>query len=94
MEFEWDENKNQKNIEKHGISFERAKSIFDYRVLTRIDDRYDYGETRDISLGLLEGVTIIAVVHTKREDKIRFISARKANREEQEVYYEFTRKNH
>ncbi len=94
MKFEWDENKNRENIKKHGISFERARSIFDYKVLTRIDDRFDYGEIREISLGLIEGMTIIAVVHTEREDKTRIISARKANKEEKEVYNEFTRKNH
>ncbi len=94
MEFEWDGNKNRKNIKKHGIGFERAKSIFDNKVLTRRDNRFDYGEIREISLGLMEGITIIAVVHTEREDKLRIISARKANKEEKEAYHEFSRKNH
>lgn len=93
MEFDWDDNKNRKNINKHGISFERAKTIFDYEILRRIDDRGDYGETREISLGLLEGKIIIVVVHTAREGKIRIISARKANKDEREVYNEFIRKN-
>jgi len=93
MGFEWDEAKNQKNIQKHGISFERAKRIFSGKVLTRIDDRYDYGEVRKISSGLLEGTIIIVVVHTDRKDKTRIVSARKANKEEREAYREFTGKN-
>ncbi len=93
MEFEWDENKDQMNIKRHGFGFERAKTIFDYEILTREDDRKDYGEIREISLGLLEGKTIITAVHTKRKGKIRIISARKANKEEREAYNEFTGKN-
>ena len=93
MEFEWDETKNQMNIKKHGISFEQAKTIFNYQVLNQTNDRYDYGEIREISLGLLKGRTIIAVVHTTREDKLRIISARKANKNEREAYNELTRKD-
>jgi uncharacterized DUF497 family protein len=93
MEFEWDDEKNKSNIKKHSISFEQAKAIFDYEILTKVDDRYNYGEIREISLGLLEGKTIIVVVHTQREGKIRIISARKANKEERETYNEHTKKN-
>lgn len=93
MQFEWDEDKNRENIRNHGISFERAKTVFDYAIVTKIDDRKDYGEVREISLGLLEGVVVIVVVHTEREGKVRIISARKANKVERKVYNERTRKN-
>jgi len=93
MKFEWDENKNQSNIRKHGIRFEQAISIFDNIRLTRLDDRFDYGETRYISLGLLEGEVVIVVIYTIRGDKVRIISARKANKEERKTYHEHTRKN-
>ena len=46
MRFEWDETKNQANIQKHGVSFETAKRIFDGPVLSRLDERRDYGEDR------------------------------------------------
>lgn len=93
MKFEWDENKNQTNIKKHGISFEQAQTVFNSEILTRIDDRYDYGEIREISLGQIGGEVIVAVVHTKRNDNIRIISARKTNKKERKVYNEYTRKN-
>ncbi len=76
----------------HGISFQQAKTIFNDKFLPRQDDRFDYGEIREISLGLIEGTTVILVVHTHRKEKIRIISARKANKQEREIYYEFTGK--
>lgn len=94
MKFEWDENKNQTNIRKHGISFEQAKTIFNHDILTRIDNRYDYGEVREISLGQIDGEVIVVVVHTKRNKNTRIISARKANKKEREVYNEYTRENY
>ena len=87
MQLEWDEKKNRANITKHGISFERAKGIFEGEILTVIDERYDYGELREISIGMVEGVLILTVVHTDTEDgKIRLISARKANKQERKRY--------
>ncbi|NEO52386.1 MAG: BrnT family toxin [Okeania sp. SIO3B5] len=76
--FEWDENKKQQNIRKHGISFEEATEIFYGIVFTIIDERYNYGEIREISIGAIQGLIIITVVHTERNGNIRIISARKA----------------
>jgi uncharacterized DUF497 family protein len=42
LQFEWNQNKNQQNLKKHGISFEEAIEIFDGIVFTNIDDRFDY----------------------------------------------------
>lgn len=92
MEFEWDEDKNRRNIAKHGIGFERAARIFDGPTLDRIDDRRDYGETRTISIGVLEDILILVVVHTDRSGKIRIISARPAKRPERKIYEEALRK--
>ncbi len=88
MEFDWDSAKNEANLKKHGIGFDEAKHIFDGPTLTRADDRQDYGETRDISLGALSPDAVLVVVHTERGDKIRLISARKANRRETKVYHD------
>ena len=88
MDFSWDPAKNEANLQKHGIGFDEARGIFDGPILTRTDDRQDYGEDRFISLGALSPDAVLIVVHTKRGDKIRLISARKANRRERKVYYD------
>ena len=89
MRFEWDEIKNAENRSKHGISFEEAIEIFDGIVFTRIDYRFDYGETREISIGAIQGFVIVVVVHTERQEATRIISARKATKKERRQYYEY-----
>ena len=86
MEFDWGHAKNEANLEKHGISFDEAKHIFDGPILTRADDRQDYGEQRYISIGALSPTAVLVVVHTERSGKTRLISARKANRQERKRY--------
>ena len=86
MEFEWDEAKNRQNIEKHAISFEDACKIFNGFTVDAYDDRLDYGEERLISVGMVETVVILTVVHTDRKGVCRIISARQANRKEKEQY--------
>jgi uncharacterized protein len=89
MEFEWDENKNRHNKQKHGISFAEAQEIFNGIVFTAIDDRFDYTEIREISIGAIGGVVIVSVAHTERQGKIRLISARKATPKERRQYNEY-----
>ncbi|NJL91202.1 MAG: BrnT family toxin [Coleofasciculaceae cyanobacterium SM2_1_6] len=89
MEFERDETKNQQNQQKHQISFEEAKEIFLGVVFTVISIKPDYGEIREISIGAIQNIVIIAVVHTDRNGKIRIISARKATPKERRKYYEY-----
>jgi uncharacterized protein len=89
MKFEWDEHKNNVNLRKHGISFQEAQTIFDGNVFNWIDDRLDYGEIRETSIGAIQGVVIIVVVHTERNGVTRIISARKATRIEREEYYDY-----
>jgi uncharacterized protein len=89
MQFEWDENKNRQNLKKHGIDFEEAKEIFLGIIFTSIDDRFDYGEIREISIGTIQGVVIVTVTHTERKGIIRIISARKATPKERKAYYEY-----
>jgi len=86
MLFEWDKRKNDNNLRKHGVSFDEAKQIFAGPVLTRVDDRQDYGELREISIGRLSPGTALVVVHTQRSERTRLISARKANNRERQVY--------
>ncbi len=89
--FEWDDEKSQENIEKHGVSFDRAARIFDGFTLCVIDDRFEYGETREISIGLVDGIIYLTVTHTDRDEKIRIISARPATRSERKRYEEAIR---
>ena len=51
--FEWDTDKDRTNRAKRGMSFEEALSIFDGPTLTKLDDRRDYGEVRQITTGML-----------------------------------------
>lgn len=89
MEFEWDIQKDKINQKKHQVSFEEAAEIFRYPTYEATDDRVDYGETRYIAIGNNSQMTIITVVYTEREGKIRLISARRANKQEKRLYYDY-----
>ena len=91
MIFEWDETKNRINIEKHGISFEEAKLLFEMPHL-RSFTRRDHGEIREISIGEIYEILIIVVIHTDRDGIIRIISARKASKKERSMYYDHIKK--
>ena len=75
MQFEWDEDKNQSNIKKHGISFEIATKAFadPNRQITK-DEKHSKKEKRLYCVGRVEG-EIIMVVFTIRNGNIRIISA-------------------
>lgn len=88
--FEWDPAKNLSNINKHGLSFEEAASIFDGPVLSG-PDGYE-GEFREKSFGLLGGVVVACVIHTERRGKIRIISARKATPNERKHFNAYLKK--
>lgn len=85
MKFEWDENKRQTNLIKHGIDFVDAAILFSSPFLIMEDNRQDYGEKRWIAFGNIHGRAIV-VSFTKRNENTRVISMRKANNREQEKY--------
>lgn len=85
MIFEWDEQKREINIRKHGIDFEDAKTVFEGYTIT-IDDPGDYGEVRFISTGMVRQ-HVMVVVHTERRGNIRIVSARRATKNEQRNYF-------
>jgi len=87
MNFEWDEARRIANLRKHGIDFLDVAIVFDDDTLTVEDDRCDYGEQRFVTFGLLRGL-VVAVVYTDRQDSIRIISARRATKYEQKVYFQ------
>jgi uncharacterized DUF497 family protein len=58
---------------------------FEGETVTILDDRFDYGEQRLVTFGMLEG-RVIAVAHTESDDMIRVISVRKATKNEEKSY--------
>jgi uncharacterized DUF497 family protein len=86
MRFEWDEAKRQSNIRKHGIDFLGIEKAWAGITLTILDDRFDYDETRFITLGLLDG-RVVVIAHTETQEVIRIISVRKATKNEEANYF-------
>ena len=89
MRFEWDARKSRANKAKHGVSFELATLVFaDPHAVSLPDDCRT--EERWLTIGLIRGILVLAVVHTAEgqgdEEIIRIISARKATRREREEY--------
>ena len=91
IRFEWDPHKAQKNAQKHGVTFEEAKTVFiDENALFLSDADETDEEDRFVLLGLSATLRLLVVSHCFREsnDVIRIISARKANAKEQHIYVE------
>ncbi len=87
--FEWDLEKERKNIRKHEVSFDEASSIFDDPMfITVIDEEHSTDEERYITIGLSNKNRLLLVAHTERDDRIRVISARKATKNEEKFYEE------
>jgi Uncharacterized protein conserved in bacteria len=88
MKYEWDERKNASNFKKHGLYLADGVAVLtdEHRIEFK-DSRFDYGETRIITIGRLMDEVIAVAVHTDRDGATRIISVRKANRKERTVYY-------
>ena len=85
-EFEWDDAKADGNLKKHKISFREASRVFqDPLTLVELDLSEDYGEERFLATGLVNEL-LITVSYTERDERIRIISARKANSRERRAY--------
>jgi uncharacterized DUF497 family protein len=90
--FEWDENKNLINIEKHGVDFNVAWTAFnDIHAIVEIDYEHSYSEERLNLIGFDEESQLLFVCHCDRgndeNDIIRLISARKADKTETDLYW-------
>jgi uncharacterized DUF497 family protein len=89
LRFDWDEKKAAANQRKHGVSFKEAETVFaDEQALLVADPQHSQDEDRFILLGLssLLRTLVVCHCHREREDVIRIISARKADRLEREQY--------
>ena len=89
LTFEWDKNKAEENLRKHGVGFEETKTVFnDPFSITIYDPDHSTDEDRYIDVGLSSRGRILVVSYTERGENIRLISSREANRRERKDYEE------
>ncbi len=89
MKIDYDPNKNQRNIEERGLSFEQVFDLDFDKALFEADERFDYGENRQLVYAPLDG-RLHVVCFTQRDDVFRIISFRKANKREIKKYEQRT----
>ena len=89
IEFEWDENKEEANLSKHGVSFDEAKTVFDDPLyIDFYDPDHSDDEDRYIIIGKSQQRRLLVVSYTERDRKTRLINAREVTRREREYYEE------
>jgi uncharacterized protein len=90
MRFEGDDEKNRSNLAKHKVSFDTAIAVFEDPFALSVQDRIVDGEERWQTSGTIDGVILLIVAHTWRDDEgeevIRLISGRKATGIERRAY--------
>jgi uncharacterized DUF497 family protein len=88
--FDWDEEKNRKNIRDHGIDFDAASEVFADTFRITEEDSVVAGEQRWRTIGIGLGITVLLIVHLEEdfdEDLlVRIISARSATAVERSDY--------
>ena len=91
MTFSWDTKKAQENLEKHGVDFREAATVFDDPLSTTFPDvDHSLGEQRFLIVGMSARGRTLVVSHTETGEAIRIISARRATRRERRTYEEVT----
>ena len=91
--FEWDRGKDSANRRKHGIGFAEASTVFDDPLsITIPDPDHSIDEERFVIIGTSGQHSLLIVVHTIRDERIRLISARPATKHERRDYEETARK--
>jgi hypothetical protein len=85
--FEWDPVKAASNLKKHGVAFEEASTVFDDPFsITIEDDEHSDKEERFVTIGRSDSGRLVVVCHCDREQRIRIIGARTAERCEKRQY--------
>jgi hypothetical protein len=89
INFEWDNQKSSVNKRKHGVSFEEVQAVFsDENAIEYFDPDHSIEEDRFIMLGMSLKLRVLVVCHCRRSrNRIRIISARKADKKEQKSYW-------
>ncbi len=86
-EVEWDPDKAASNMQKHSVSFDEAKTVFDDPLfITVVDLEHSQDEERYITIGMSDRGQLLLVAHADRGGLIRVISARKATKREERFY--------
>lgn len=85
IEFEWNINKAQSNIEKHGVTFEEAAEVF-FDPFYQEGDATSNDEQRDFIIGYSLAQRLLLVVYVERGERNRIISARPTTRTERQLY--------
>jgi len=88
MRYLWDQGKNRRNVQLHGIAFEDAARVFEGPTVERVDDRFDYGEVRIYAIGLVNGFEITVVYTDRGADERRIISAWRSQAHERRRYWQ------
>ena len=89
MDFEWDAAKAERNLDKHGVSFKEAATVFGNTLaVTYADPDHSDEEDRYLTFGESSDGRFLVVSHTDREDRTGIISARKMSRKERKQYEE------
>ena len=89
MQFDWDRDKAVRNLSKHGVSFEEAKTVFeDSLYIDFCDPDHSETEERYLMVGESSRRRLLIVLYTERDGAIRLISAREVTRTEREIYEE------
>ena len=89
MDFEWNKNKADINLKKHGISFQEAATVFgDKLALTFNDPDHSIDEHRLLTFGVARTGKYVVVSHTELDISIRIISARMMTKQERKIYEE------
>ena len=89
MSFEWDEEKAKTNIDKHGVSFDEAKTVFDDLLYVDFyDPSHSEDEDRYLAIGESSRGRLLIISYTERGNKNRLISARETTKTERETYAE------
>jgi uncharacterized DUF497 family protein len=86
MEFEWDPEKAERNLAKHGVGFEIAREFDWANSVTLPDSRFDYGERRFIAYGRSSNGAGYVIAFTFRGESQRIISVRPFGRKESRLY--------
>lgn len=87
MRYTYDPKKKAANLRKHGYDFDDAAQVIESdRTVTFEDRRFDYDEARFVTLGMLRE-KVVVIITAETDDEIRVISMRKAEPNEEEIYY-------
>lgn len=90
MKFEWDEKKAAHNLQKHGVSFDEAQSVFeDPLFVDYYDSDHSSDELRYLVVGESRQARLLIVSYTEHDEATRLISAREVTPKERKAYEEF-----